>query len=805
MNRKLKAVIAFLLAVITAFSAPAFAMAAVTTTSKYTGKVYTHNSKLQGYEVYNVIDVSSHNGSNIDWAKVKQDGVDYAIIRVGFTGYTKSKHSLNYDTYYKQNITGALSAGIPVGVYWYSQALNESEAKAEANYLLSAIKGYDIGLPVYYDYEFAGTSDGRLDSAWSTGALNKTKMTANTRAFCETVKAAGYTAGVYANASFLNTNIDGASLALSYPVWLAHYTTQTNYTGDYNMWQYTDSGKVNGVSGSVDCNFLYDIKKVTGLYTAGRGDAGTRIRLAWDAVNGATEYKIYQNIDNEYKYIGSSNTTEYNVTGLNPSWEYYFKVSAVVNGKETVMSDELHTAAACAPVPDLTAKVVSDNQISLTWTDGVCHGYYIEWSTDPSFKTGAQGISVSGSATNSRTITVNGNAENYYVRIRAWRVWNDGYIYGDFSDGVKATKPIKVTGLYAAGRGDGGTRIRLAWDAVEGATEYKIYQNIDHEYRYIGSSETTEFNVTELNPSWEYYFKVTAVVNGKESEMSDELHTVAACAPVPDLTAKVVSDNQISLTWTDGVCHGYYIEWSTDSTFKTGTQGEYVSGSATNSRTITVNGNSEDYYVRIRAWRYWQDGYTFGDFSYGVKATKPIKVTGLYAAGRGDGGTRIRLAWDAVDGATKYNIYQNIDYKYQLIGTSTTTEFNVTELHPSWEYYFKVTAVVNGKECEMSDELHTVAACAPVPDLTAKVVSDNQISLTWTDGVCHGYYIQWSTDPTFETGTQGEYVSGSATNSRTITVNGNAEDYYVRIRAWRYWQDGYTYGDFSEGVKAVNA
>ena len=537
--------------------------------------------------------------------------------------------------------------------------------------------------------------------------------------------------------------------------------------------------------------------KVLGIYTAGRGDEGTRIRLSWDLQNGVDEYKIYQNIDHEYKYIGSTATTEYNVTGLHPSWEYYFKVTAVKDGVESELSDELHTVAACAPVPDLTAKVVSDNQISLTWTDGVCHGYYIEWSTDSTFKTCTQGEYVSGSATNSRTITVNGNAENYYVRIRAWRVWNDGYIYGDFSDGVKAAKPIKVTGLHTAGRGDGGTRIRLAWDAVEGATEYKIYKNIDYKYQLIGTSETTEFNVTELHPSWEYYFKVTAVVNGKECEMSDELHTVAACAPVPDLTAKVVSENQISLTWTDGVCHGYYIEWSTDSTFKTGTHGEYVSGSATNSKTITVNGNAEDYYVRIRAWRVWNDGYIYGDFSDGVKAIKTIKVTGLYAAGRGDGGTRIRLAWNAVEGATEYKIYQNIDYKYQLIGTSTTTEYNVEQLNPSWEYYFKVTAVVNGKECEMSDELHTVAACAPVPDLTAKVVSDNQISLTWTDGVCHGYYIEWATDPTFKTGTQGEYVSGSATNSRTITVNGNAEDYYVRIRAWRYWQNGYVYGDFS--------
>ena len=799
MNKKMKAVIAFLLAVITAFSTPVLAMAAVTTTSKYTGKVYTHNAKLQKYSVINVIDVSSHNGSSIDWTKVKNDGIEYAIIRVGFTGYTKSKHSLNYDTYYEQNITGAINAGIPVGVYWYSQALNESEAKAEANYLLSAIKGYDIELPVYFDYEFAGRSEGRLDSAWSTGALNKTKMTANTRAFCETVKAAGYTAGVYANAYFLSTNIDGAGLASSYPIWLAHYTTQSNYSGDYDMWQYTDTGKVNGINDTVDCNFLYNKTKVTGIYVAGRGDDGARIRLAWNAVKDATGYKIYQKISGEYVEVGTSATPDYNVTGLHSGWEYYFKVSAIVNGEESDLSDEFHTVAACASPTGITAEAVSDNQISVKWDAGSAHGYYLEWSTDPTFKTNKQSANLVGVNNTSKTITVNGNAKDYYVRVRLWRYWEDGYVYGNFSNAVKVAK---VTGLYTAGRGGDGSTIRLAWDAVDGATEYNIYQKISGKYEQIGTSKTTDFNATELHSGWEYYFKVSAIVDGKEVGMSDEFHTVAACASPTGFTVEAVSENQISVKWDAGSAHGYYLEWSTDPTFKTNKQSANLVGVNNTSKTITVNGNAGDYYVRVRLWRYWEDGYVYGSFS---QAEKVYKVTGLYTAGRGGEGSTIRLAWNAVDGATEYKIYQKISGEYIEIGMTETTDFNAKELHSGWEYYFKVSAMVDGKEVGMSDEFHTVAACASPTGLTAKVVSDNEISVTWDVGSAHGYYLEWSTDPTFATNKQSANLVGVNNTSKTIKVNGNAGDYYVRVRLWRYWEDGYVYGSFSQALKVENA
>jgi len=536
-------------------------------------------------------------------------------------------------------------------------------------------------------------------------------------------------------------------------------------------------------------------EKVTGLYAAGRGDDGARIRLAWNAVENATGYKILQKISGEYVEVGTSTTPDYNVTGLHSGWEYYFKVAAV-NGKVVgPESDELHTVAACASPTGISAEPISDNQISVKWDAGSAHGYYLEWSTDPTFKTNKQSANLVGVNNTSKTITVTGNAKDYYVRVRLWRYWEDGYVYGNFSGAVKVAK---VTGLYTAGRGGDGSTIRLAWNAVDGATKYNIYQKISGKYEQIGTSETTDFNATELHSGWEYYFKVSAIVDGKEVGMSDEFHTVAACASPTGLTAKVVSDNEISVTWDVGSAHGYYLEWSTDPTFAKNKQSANLVGVNNTSKTITVNGNAGDYYVRVRLWRYWEDGYVYGNFS---QAERVYKVTGLYTAGRGDDGAKIRLAWNAVDGATEYIIYQKIDGEFVEIGKSETAGYNATGLHSGWEYYFKVCAVVDGEEVGMSEEFHTVAACASPTGLTAKVVSGNEISVTWDVGSAHGYYLEWSTDPTFATNKQSANLVGVNNTSKTIKVNGNADKYYVRVRLWRYWEDGYVYGSFSQALK----
>ncbi len=187
------------------------------------------------------IDVSKWNGT-INWTAVKNSGVSYAIIRCGYRGYTSG--TLIEDPTFKSNIEGAIAAGIKVGVYIYSQAINEVEAVQEASMVLDMVSNYRITYPLFIDIEYSG---GRADS------ISNSQRTAVAKAFCETIQNSGYTAGVYANKDWLTNKMDASQLN-AYKIWLAQYNTQVTYSGRYDMWQYTDSGTVGGISGNVDLN-----------------------------------------------------------------------------------------------------------------------------------------------------------------------------------------------------------------------------------------------------------------------------------------------------------------------------------------------------------------------------------------------------------------------------------------------------------------------------------------------------------------------------------------------------------------------
>lgn len=191
------------------------------------------------------IDVSKWNGS-IDWNAVKNSGVNYVIIRCGYRGSTTG--ALIEDPKFRENIKGASSVGLKVGVYFFSQATNEVEAVEEASMVLSLIKGYNISYPVFLDVEPSG---GRADS------ISTEARTAVINAFCQTISNSGYASGVYANKTWLNSKINTGSLGSSCKIWLAQYAASPSYGGKYNMWQYTSKGKVNGIQGDVDMNLSY--------------------------------------------------------------------------------------------------------------------------------------------------------------------------------------------------------------------------------------------------------------------------------------------------------------------------------------------------------------------------------------------------------------------------------------------------------------------------------------------------------------------------------------------------------------------
>lgn len=202
-------------------------------------QVYENKTTFAG------IDVSKFQG-NIDWNRVKAAGIDFVIIRVGYRGYTYG--TITEDPYFETNIKGALAAGIDVGVYFFSQAVTEQEAKQEAQWTLQKIAPYKITYPVVIDTEYvSGGRANSMSAAQRTNVMN---------AFCTEVKNSGYTPMIYASKSWLENNLIMSYLN-QYDVWLARYAAAPEYTGTFTIWQYTSKGAVDGISGYVDRNIGY--------------------------------------------------------------------------------------------------------------------------------------------------------------------------------------------------------------------------------------------------------------------------------------------------------------------------------------------------------------------------------------------------------------------------------------------------------------------------------------------------------------------------------------------------------------------
>jgi GH25 family lysozyme M1 (1,4-beta-N-acetylmuramidase) len=192
------------------------------------------------------IDVSKWN-KEIDWEAVKDAGVEFAIIRCGYRG--ASTGALVIDPMYEENIKGAIEAGIPVGVYFFTQALTEVEAVEEASMVIHLIEDYDVDYPVFLDSESAG-GKGRADK------LDADERTKIHKAFLETVSAAGYETGIYASKNWLDGKLNMTELS-GYRTWLAEYADVPTYDEYYHMWQYTSKGTVDGIDTKVDLDLCY--------------------------------------------------------------------------------------------------------------------------------------------------------------------------------------------------------------------------------------------------------------------------------------------------------------------------------------------------------------------------------------------------------------------------------------------------------------------------------------------------------------------------------------------------------------------
>ncbi len=192
------------------------------------------------------IDVSFWQG-DIDWQQVKEAGVEYAMLRIGWRG--SEQGVLAEDEYAQANYAGASAAGIRIGGYFFSQSVTPEEAVEEAKYALSIIEDWNVDMPIVYDWEY-------IDAESRTGNVDARTLTDCTKAFCQTIAEAGYTPMIYFNENQSHKQMYLEELT-DYPFWLAQYSTTLDYPYRISMWQYSDTGSVPGISGNVDLNLYF--------------------------------------------------------------------------------------------------------------------------------------------------------------------------------------------------------------------------------------------------------------------------------------------------------------------------------------------------------------------------------------------------------------------------------------------------------------------------------------------------------------------------------------------------------------------
>lgn len=198
------------------------------------------------------IDVSVHQGE-IDWEQVAADGIDFAFIRLG-NRWSVDGH-IAIDTYALQNLAGAEAAGLDIGVYFFSMALNEEEAREEAQFVLDTLDGKKLQLPVVFDWEPVAGENSRSNN------MDYSKLDDVAIAFCDAIREGGYEPMIYGNQNFFYNRFDLSRLK-AYKLWFANYNSRNvpdlYYSFDY--WQYSSTGRVKGISGNVDMNLMFVAK-----------------------------------------------------------------------------------------------------------------------------------------------------------------------------------------------------------------------------------------------------------------------------------------------------------------------------------------------------------------------------------------------------------------------------------------------------------------------------------------------------------------------------------------------------------------
>lgn len=611
MKKTIKKIMSLLLAgtmLVTPITASAF-----TGSSNFMDKTYTHQDRFVSSGIQQGIDVSYHNGT-LDWSTIKAAGVDFAILRAAYRGYG-TEGTLVRDAKFAEYMQGAMSQGIPVGAYIYSQAITTAEAVQEANYILNIVRGYSLDLPIVFDYEFAGVKTGRLDSAWSSGKLNKSKMTDIALAFCDTIKNAGYDAMVYANKTFLSKNLDHEVIEnAGYDVWLAHYTTNTNYTGDYKIWQYTSSGKIPGIEGKrFDCNFMYSGTISMSLKISNIPNQiyqGYDVSPSVTVTNGGTVLTEGTDYTVSYQNNSSVGTATVNVFGAG-IYDGYINLTKTFN----IVPDT---------VKNMQISKAGTNTVDLSWSPvSGADGYTVQI-----FKNG-KWVSVGNFVGTSAQISGLLPGSVNYVHIAAYASSNGKTYIGNYNTAVKIETTVGAINPRVSAYAN--NFVTLTWNKQTAANGYEVFKYDASSKKYvlyknITNPNTNTCKVTGLASNKKYYFKVRAYqIDDSEKTYAPFGAVVSQYTSIakPKLnSAKSTSKKKIKASWSKvGGASGYQVMWSTYKNFSKNYKTKSVKAKYS-SKTVTTAQSKKTYYVRVRAYKTINGKKVYSQWS----STKKVKT-----------------------------------------------------------------------------------------------------------------------------------------------------------------------------------
>lgn len=551
------------------------------------------------------IDVSHHQAS-IDWAKVSQTDVDYAIIRSGYGQDLTSQD----DKYWKINADACTKYGIPFGTYLYSYATTVEKAIGEAKHVLRLVEGYDLSYPIYYDLEDASLKN-----------LSPKTLGEIASAFCETIEAAGYEAAIYANTDWFTNRLTDPVFD-NWDRWVAQYNSECKYTGSYNMWQCTSSGSVNGINGNVDINFLIGNEPAAQV---------TKISLSEKTLNLKPS---------ETKNLSASISPK-NAYNKNIRWTSSdSSVATVENGTITALSQGTATITAAS---EENSNIISTCTITVSETDADNSESESDNTSTDKENNQEEEESINMVQLNLTSFTLEqGSSKTINASVSPSGINTSSIIWSTSDNSVatvsssgkitaklpgKATitasvndkkasctvtvKPQKVTSFtYQAAS---TKSVNLSWNKISGVSGYTIFRHNDAVVKNV-SSNTTSYAVTKtygtkgsnLNAGTTYTFKVAPYKTIDGKKVYGTKVTLKATTKPNNTTLKSItksSSTKTKLMWTkNSSASGYVIYYSTKKSsgykaLKT------ITNKSTTSYTTTALKKGKTYYIKIASYK----------------------------------------------------------------------------------------------------------------------------------------------------------------------------------------------------------